>query len=157
MLTMMLVSTLSTADASPTKGFRFGLCAGASSSCHLGQIRLGYNFDRVGFTFGAGLLANLSLTTNVYLSSSKSKTRQFISASYAMIAFPMITIQFDGTVSENMGGGVGLSYGADFHLFEKKNFILTPRVGIDYSGWLNGPSGTAAIHPSVAAEMTWAF
>ena len=153
MLTMMLITTLSTADASPTNGFRLGLCVGASSNCHLGQLRLGYNLNRVGFTLGAGLLANLSVTTNVYLSSNESKTRQFISASWAMVGAPLIAIQFDGTIGGGFGAGYGLSYGADFHFLEKKNFILTPRVGIDWSSWLEGE----AIHPSVAAEMTWAF
>ena len=155
MLTMLLISTLSTVDASPTKGLRLGLCAGAASSCHFGQIRLGYNFERVGITLGAGLVANLRLTTNVYLSSSESKTRQFISASYAMIAYPMLAIQFDGSMASPLGAGAGLSYGADFHFLEKKKLVLTPGVGIDWSSWVDGSAGDSAIHPSV--EMSWAF
>ena len=153
----ILLGSILSANAAPTKGFRIGLCAGVASNCQGAQARLSYNHDRFGVTLGAGLIAQLSATGQIYLSSNEKKVRQFVSLSYAAIAFPLIAVQFDGTVDGSLGGGGGISYGADFHFLKNQKLILTPRIGVDYSSWIDNGSGASAVHPSLSTELSWAF
>ena len=153
----MFLGSLLTANASPTKGFRIGICAGVASSCQGAQARLSYNHDRFGITLGAGLIAQLSATGQVYFSTGEQKIRQFASLSYAAVAFPLIAVQFDGNIDGSLGGSAGISYGADFHFLKNQKLILTPRIGVDYSSWINENGGDSAVHPSLSTELTLAF
>ena len=73
---IILLGSLISANAGPTKGFRVGLCAGVASNCQGAQARLSYNNDRFGVTLGAGLIAQLSATGQIYLSSNEKKITQ---------------------------------------------------------------------------------
>lgn len=158
MLVFTLLSTLSNAEASPSKGFRLGVCAGASSHCPLAQVKLGYNHDQVAFNVGVGLFS-LSATGQYYLTSPEQNTRQFISASWTPLAFPGVAIGFDGSVGLYMMSGFGAAYGADFHLFEKRWLVLTPKVGIDLNTTAEGDATDikSVISPSLSLDMSFAF
>ena len=112
----LLFSLISSAEAAPTNGFRLGICAGAASNCQFAQLQLSYNTDKLPFSAGVGLLANISTSAQYYVSPVDTDTRQFVSLGYTMVAFPLVVIGFDGSVDGTMGGGVGVAYGADFHL-----------------------------------------
>ena len=158
MFIFALLGSLSVADASPTKGVRIGVCAGASVNCPLAQVRLSYNHDQVGFTLGAGLLS-LSAAGQYYLSPVDSKTRQFVSASWTPIAFPGAAVGFDGSLFLGIMSGYGLSYGADIHLTEKRWLVISPKIGLNIieTAEGDGSNSRTLVHPSLSTDLSLAF
>jgi hypothetical protein len=158
MMFFALFSTLLTAEASPTKGIRLGLCAGAASNCQVVQARLSYNHDQFGITLGAGLLS-LSLTGQYYLSSVDSTMRHFLSASWSPLAYPGLNLGFDASYELTMMSGYGLSYGADIHLLENRWLVLTPRIGLDVNNAADGDGTNQSmqVSPSLSTEVSLAF
>ena len=158
MLLLTLLATLSRAEADPSEGVRLGVCAGASSHCQLAQVKLGYKKDRMAFILGIGSLS-LSATGQYYLYSPALHTRQFISASWTPIAYPGVVIGFDSSVEAFWISSIGAAYGADFHLFKKRRFVLTPRVGVDVNTKSSalGTGSQNGINPSLSLDMSLAF
>ena len=158
MLTLTLLATLSAAEAGPTKGFRLGTSAGASSHCPLAQIKLGYFHEHFGWSVGFGLV-NLSATGQYYLSSSDSNTRQFVSASMTPLAFPGAILGFDGSVALAVSRSIGASYGVDFHLLNNRSLILSPRIGVDLNEAVDvdATNQRVVFAPSTAVDLYWSF
>ena len=120
---ILALSFLSFAQAEPTKGFRSSFCVGVSSSCPFVQFGASYVNNRFAIDIGGfpyPLGAHLGL--RYFLSDAERNTRLFVGASAGFSINGFYDIS-----------ATGLQFGADFHIFEDRKTIITPKIGVDYT------------------------
>ena len=149
---LALIALLTTAQAEPLVGFRINGCVGFGTHCPIAQLGFAYNAKRIavdiGFIGPLPVGAHLGLQ---YYPSTDDNNRWFVGTSIG--AGSMIFVSVAG-----FGGYIG----RDFHLFDSKQFIITPRLGWDVGGAyiMGGTWGSASEMGSSAAfslETAYAF
>lgn len=140
-LPIILSSMLSVASAAPTErhttGLRAGLCAGLSTECVLGAIKVEYAGKFVGANVGLGLAptANLKLYPQPFKERTGFDWRPYVYGGSGLVLFA--------------GFIHGAGFGADIHPKRWQRVLIQPSVGVNYTPDIQAATPAAAVSLSM--------